>query len=141
MPPPPNRAAIGGPDGERRAFFWSPGFGVGARDEQWDRLPGVFLGDSYGPKPYKFIGFGDSYGPKPYKFIGFGDSYGPKPYKFIGFFGGRFGAPQHHRCQCTGGSGPVGGACGAPGRAGAALTAVLATSWSPKSAPKNPMNL
>ncbi len=34
-------------------------------------------GDSYCPKPYKFIGFGDSYGPKPYKFIGFGDSYGP----------------------------------------------------------------
>ncbi len=31
------------------------------------------LGDTHGPKPYKFIGFGDTHGPKPYKFIGFGD--------------------------------------------------------------------
>ncbi len=47
--------------------------------------PARSTGYSYGPKPYKFIGFGDSYGPKPYKFIRFGDSYGPKPYEFIGF--------------------------------------------------------
>ncbi len=41
--------------------------------------------DTYGPKPYKFIGFGDIYGTKPYKFIGFGDIHGTKPYEFIGF--------------------------------------------------------
>jgi hypothetical protein len=64
----------------------------------------IWFGDSYGPNPYEFIGFGDSHGPKPYKFIGFGDIHGPKPYKFIGF-----GDPGP-RCtsgSCFDGRGPL----------------------------------